>query len=91
MTLASNDIYNAGHPGLTGPIIGTLGVITPSDSIDLRYVSRQIRVGADGNVSVVWLDGSTSVEPVVANREYDWRLRRINATNTTATNIRVYY
>jgi hypothetical protein len=91
MTLASNDIYNPGHPGLTGPIIGTLGVITPDDNTDLRYVSRQISVGADGNVSVVWLDGSTSVEPVVTGKEYPWRLRRINATGTTATGLRVYY
>ena len=44
-----------------------------------------------GDVAVVWLDGSETVEAVAANSRMDWQLKRIKATGTTATGMRGYY
>lgn len=62
--------------------------ITPSDSTNFTDVARSIYVGVAGNIAVVTLAGNTvtfvgaaagSVLPVAA--------KRVNATNTTATNL----
>jgi hypothetical protein len=60
--------------------------ITPSDSVDLPFKTRSIRVGGEGDVVAVREDGTTvtfkncgpgEILPIVAIR--------INQTNTTAT------
>ena len=65
-----------------------LVAITPSDSTDIGVRIRAIWVGGAGNVAVVCHDGSTqtlvgaqagSIIPILA--------RRVNSTNTTATNL----
>lgn len=73
------------------PIVGGFS-ITPSDGSDLEQVTRQIRVtGASGNISVVWHNGSESIEPVLTGETLDWRIARVKATGTTATGLRGYY
>lgn len=91
MTAFSNDMYGLVHPGLSGPMIGSLGVISPSDTVPLRQATRSFSVDVAGNVSILWIDGTTTVEPVVVNKDYNWRVVRFNATGTTATGIRGYY
>lgn len=82
------DTFSGFSVGLNAPI--TTGfAITPNDTADLAIATRQIRItGSAGNIAVVWVDGSTSVEPVAAGETLDWRIRRVLATGTTATGLR---
>jgi len=75
--------------GLSSPL--TTGFsITPDDNTDLAITTRQLYAAGAGNVSVVWVDGSASVEPIAAGERVDWRIARVKATGTTATGIRGY-
>jgi hypothetical protein len=84
------DTFASQSPGLTTPLISGF-TISPSDSALLPQVTRQIRVtGNAGTVAVVWADGTQSSEPVAAGDVFDWRLRQVLATGTTATGLRGY-
>lgn len=72
----------------TAPVSGGLGAITPSDTVNLSSITRQIYVTGAGNISVLWADGSTTTEAVAATTFYDWSIQRVNSTSTTATGIR---
>lgn len=62
--------------------------ITTSDATDFAVQTQAIFVGGAGNAVVVWEDGTTStLNGLLAGHVYRLKLRRINATNTTATNI----
>ena len=85
-----------GYPSLvrdvppTEPLVGSF-TVAASDTVDLPRITRQIYAAGAGNVSVIWADGSETVEPVAAGDRLDWRLKRIKATGTTATGLRGYY
>ena len=66
---------------------GAIRNITPSDSTDLPLgVSRLIRCGGGGDLSVVDLTGETVVIPsVLAGEPLPIEVTRINQTGTTAT------
>lgn len=65
--------------------------VTPND-VTTFLPTRQIRItGTSGNINVVWMDGSTSIEPVLTNTSYNWRLTKVLSSSTTATGIRGYY
>lgn len=64
--------------------------VTPSDTDELPYVTRQIKCTGAGNLVVVWAGGNQTTEAVEAGVFYDWRVKQIRATNTTATGIRAY-
>jgi hypothetical protein len=86
-----SDRYSTQTIGLTAPLIGAF-LITPDDSQNLPSTTRQLRVsGTGGQVSVVWLDGTSTIEPVVTGDVFDWRIVRVLATGTTATGLRGYY
>lgn len=62
--------------------------VTPSNTADLPWLTHAVWVGGAGNVAVVMQDGTVGtftgvqageVLPVIA--------RRVNSTNTTATNL----
>jgi len=62
--------------------------VTPSDSTNLSNVTRAIYVGGDGNMVCVKEDGNTvTFTGVKAGSWYPIRCKRVNSTNTTATNI----
>lgn len=85
------DEYESYATGLGAPLIGGFA-ITPSDSADLPTVTREIRItGSGGTIAVVWLDGSTTTEPIESGAAASWRVRRVLATGTTATGIKGYY
>lgn len=62
--------------------------ITPHDSTDFEIQTQAVFVGGAGNAVVVWEDGTTStLNGLLAGTVYRLKLRRINSTNTTATNL----
>jgi hypothetical protein len=63
--------------------------IVPSDTADLPYVVNKIYVGVSGSITVTFDDDTSSVQLVnVANGVLrDFRIRRVWATGTTATNL----
>jgi len=73
-------------PG-TGESSGTSAVaVTPSDTVDLTYVSRELYVGGAGNVTAIMADGSTVLfSTVPAGTRLPIRVSRVKATGTTAT------
>lgn len=63
-------------------------VITPHDSTNFTRATRGIYVGGAGNVVVVFDDGSTATFlSVPAGLILPVRATRVNATDTTATNM----
>ena len=66
--------------------------VTPSDSTDLTKVARALYVGTGGNISLNTPDGATVLfSNVQAGSILPIRAKRINATNTTASNIVALY
>lgn len=73
-------------PGTAG-VAGTSAVaVTPSDTVDLTYVSRELYVGGAGNVTAIMADGTTVLfSTVPAGTRLPIRVSRVKATGTTAT------
>lgn len=67
----------------------TYAAITPSDSTSFTQgVTRGIFVGGAGNLVAVQADGTAvTFTGVVAGAVYPIRCKRVNSTNTTATNM----
>ena len=62
--------------------------VVPSDTIDLTNASRALYIGREGNVSVVMVSGqSVSFKNVAAGTILPLRVQRVNASNTTASEI----
>jgi len=62
--------------------------ITPSDDTDLAKPINGFFCGGDGDVSVVFESGTSVIlKGCVTGTIYPMRLKRINATGTTATNL----
>lgn len=84
--MASTDLANASN-SITAPA-GRFAAVTPSDSVDLTYLTRALYVGGDGTVVAVDANGTAvSFVGVVAGTVLPIRVSRVNATSTTATNI----
>ena len=81
------DPFNTHMPGLESPPHGLVSV-TPSDTVDLPSMVRGLMVRTAGDLSVVMYDGSTGVIPAVQpGAQILARVRRVCATDTTATGI----
>lgn len=72
--------------------------VTPSDTVDLpQWTANQrltdaLWVGGAGNIVLVAEDGSTvTINAVPAGTQLNVGVRRVNATNTTATGIVALY
>lgn len=66
--------------------------ITPNDSADLAFVTRAIYVGGAGNLTVVMLGGEEETfANVQAGMVYEFRVSRVKAAGTTATNLKGLY
>lgn len=62
--------------------------VTPSDSVDLTYVSRGLWVGVGGNLSVVMASGATvTFAGIASGTLLPIRVSRVRSTSTTATTI----
>jgi len=70
-----------------GPAADAVAV-TPSDSVNLTVFGRALYVGVGGNITVVMLAGTVVLFTAVpAGTVLPIRVRRVNATGTTATSI----
>jgi hypothetical protein len=73
--------------GLDSPC-RSAAAVTPSDTTDLGFVSRQLFVGGAGNVTAIMADGTTVLfTGVLAGAFLPIRCSRVKATGTTATNM----
>ncbi|MEM7709150.1 MAG: hypothetical protein AAF264_00010 [Pseudomonadota bacterium] len=61
--------------------------VAPNDAADLAMAGRAINVAGSGTVQVTTTTGSTVVIYVAAGVLFPIRVRRIWASNTTATDI----
>jgi hypothetical protein len=62
--------------------------VVPSDSSTLAFVTKQLYVGAAGNVTVIMADGtSVTYTAVPAGSYLRIRVAQVKATGTTATNL----
>lgn len=65
-----------------------LFLVTPSDSVDLRFVTRAIRVGGAGDLAVLTIRNTlVTIPSVLAGETIPIRARKVYSTNTTATEI----
>jgi hypothetical protein len=64
-------------------------VVTPSDTVDLPFITRALYVGADGDVSVMCPGTNSAVlfKAVKAGTTLHIQTTRVLAATTTATNI----
>lgn len=66
--------------------------VTPSDSVNLAVAARALYVGGAGNVVVVQTDDTTvTFFATPAGLVLPVACKRVNATNTTATNLVALY
>ena len=66
--------------------------ITPSDTVDLEYVTRGVYVGVSGNVAAVMASGEVVVfVAMAAGIIHPLSVSRINSTSTDATNLVAVY
>lgn len=85
------DQHQFAAEGLTSPADNQVA-ITPSDSTDLAFTSRAIRVGVGGTLVVTPAGGGNDVTYTVYNGEVlPIRVSRVKATGTTATNLVNWY
>ena len=61
--------------------------VTPSDTVNLRDLCRAIYVGVSGNVAVVFPDDTVVTFTAVPVGILEVQAKRINSTNTTATDM----
>ena len=61
--------------------------ITPSDDADLPSTAYGIDIGADGDISFVTIDGSSITKTVTGGSILLYKVRKVNATGTTATGL----
>lgn len=71
---------------------GAAVAVTPDDDVEFDPSSRYVWVGGLGNLAVTMLDGSVvTFTAVPAGTSLPIRVRKVMATNTTATNIVMMY
>lgn len=89
--MAAEDKHATLSEALLAPADDVEGVV-PHDSTELAVVSRAIYVGGAGNLAVLMKNGVTATfQGVPAGTLLPIRVRRVNATGTTATNILSVY
>jgi len=85
--MPSHDAYRSYDRGLNAPAADAFP-ITPADGTDLSVAARALYVGGAGDVEVVTLAGTTvRFVGLGAGTTLPCSVRRVRATNTTASNI----
>lgn len=78
----------AAYPDAPGTPASMLIEIVPDDNDDLPQILSGLNVATPGTVRVTTKDGSTGTVFVAAGTVLPLRVRRVWATDTTATGIR---
>lgn len=66
--------------------------VTPADGTDLPGgLTRALMVGADGDVAVVYADGTEDTLYLIAGVVHPIQVARVKSTSTTATSIKAGY
>jgi hypothetical protein len=84
-------IFNTAHDANARDPAYQAAAVTPSNTVDLTYVSTALWIGGAGNIAVVMAGGPTA-SPVTfigvpVGTYLPIRVSRVMSTNTTATNI----
>lgn len=83
--MAAKDLWGNPSNNPSAPA-ASYAAITPSDTVDLTYLTRFVYVGGAGNVVAIDRDGNAvTFTAVPAGTVLPIRVKRINSTNTTAT------
>lgn len=78
----------ANHPALRGDPYARLAAITPSDSVDLTFVTTGIWVGTGGAVRLTTATGQTvTLTSVPGGAFLPVQATRVHSTGTTASNM----
>lgn len=86
MATPSTNVENTSAPAIYA------GAVTTSDSTNLSSIARALYVGGAGNIAAVMPDDSVvTFVGLSAGTILPVRVKRVNATNTTATNIVALY
>ena len=86
MASPSNNLIDSNMPATKA------AAVTPHDSTNLASLTRSLYIGGDGNIVCVFPDGDAiTFSNVVAGTILPVRVKRVNSTNTTATNIVALY
>lgn len=75
----------------SGDVVVKAETITPSDSADLAYLTKELHIGGAGNLAVMWPDGTTSTLIGITAGRHPYSVKRVLDTGTTATNITASY
>lgn len=86
MATPNTNVENASTPAVYA------GAVTTSDSVNLSSIARGLYIGTGGNVAAVMPDDSVVVfSNVPTGMILPVRAKRVNATNTTASDIVALY
>lgn len=79
--------YSDRASSLTGPALYGFA-ISPDDDQDLPRATRALMVGAAGDVRVTLISGDELILPsLLPGAQYALRIRRVHASDTTASQI----
>lgn len=81
-----SDDFASAQPSIAGPIVGGVA-ITPHNTTELAKTTRALYVGVAGDVTALMADGTVVTYKAVPVGVWPFRVRRINATATTATDM----
>jgi hypothetical protein len=84
------DYFDSHNDSLTSPAKRHFA-ITPDDSSDLQVLPKCVRVGGGGALAVQDELGTVLIYQVVDGERLDFRITRILATGTTATDLVGWY
>lgn len=84
--MAAKDLMPQHPPAADAPYANAAAV-TPSDTVDLQFVTRALYVGVSGDVTVNMPGGAAILFKAMPVGLYAIRCTRIKAAGTTATNI----
>ena len=86
MATPTENVTNATTPAVYA------GAVTASDSVNLSSIARALYVGTGGNIAAVMPnDDVVLFSNVQSGQILPVRVKRVNATNTTASNIVALY
>ena len=86
--MANNDLFNMYGKGQLSDPASHAFAITKSDTVNFDFSTRSIYIGGDGNITVVTVnDEVVAFVGLIAGTVLPIRIKRVNSTGTTATNL----